>query len=235
MIISNVVIVTPSPTISVTSTPSPSLSPSKYSSSSQAHGNGPCTGTLPVEIDGAMQPWAIAVSGYAPQPRGIDGSLYLPHNCGSGRGRCCSLLVGVVCGLLTECNLSHFADRAYLVSGYAVHCPSTFQPSMYDVRLPLLGATISMTVDLSAFGCGCNAGLYLVAMPGISATVRASLLCSRCCTFFYQVSRAPRFRVNTLRVTALTTTATQTKAVARSALRSVRREGWMRRVRVMPR
>ena len=75
------------------------------------------------------------------------------------------------------------------MSGYAAHCPSTFQPSMYDVRLPLLGATISMTVDLSAFGCGCNAGLYLVAMPGISATVRASLLCSRCCTYLSCLTR----------------------------------------------
>lgn len=40
---------------------------------------------------------------------------------------------------------------------------------MFASKLKLLDATLSVTVDISAFGCACNAGLYLVAMPGVNA------------------------------------------------------------------
>lgn len=66
------------------------------------------------------------------------------------------------------------ADRAYLVSGYASDCPRDFRPSMYDDKLHLLDKTISVTVDLSAFGCACNAGFYLVSMPGSDEDVRGA-------------------------------------------------------------
>lgn len=37
-------------------------------------------------------------------------------------------------------------------------------------RVPLLGRSLSYTVDLGAVGCSCNAALYLVQMPGYNAT-----------------------------------------------------------------
>lgn len=36
------------------------------------------------------------------------------------------------------------------------------------VNFPLLGKTLSYTIDLSAVGCSCNAALYWVSMPGYS-------------------------------------------------------------------
>ena len=52
------------------------------------------------------------------------------------------------------------------VRGYAVN---DFQARTWEemryTKLELLGRTLSWTTDLSNVGCGCNAALYLVAMP----------------------------------------------------------------------
>lgn len=66
------------------------------------------------------------------------------------------------------CARAWFAVRAYLVNGSAAACPSSFTPEMFASRLKLLDATLTVTVDISAFGCGCNAGFYLVSMPGVN-------------------------------------------------------------------
>lgn len=107
---------------------------------SSARAQGPCVGTLPISINGVSEPWAVAGSGYD-AGISVDGnSVSLQHD-----------------------------FRAYLVNGSASACPSQFHSSMFDNKLQLLGATLSVTVDISAFGCGCNAGFYLVSMPGMNA------------------------------------------------------------------
>jgi hypothetical protein len=62
--------------------------------------------------------------------------------------------------------LSH-GVRAYFGS----QCVNSFQPTMYSNALPpLLGRTLSFSVDLSQAGCACNAALYLVAMPAYDSS-----------------------------------------------------------------
>ena len=58
-------------------------------------------------------------------------------------------------------------QRAYLIGsrGEPPHRrDATWETLRYD-KLSLLGKTLRMTIDVSNVGCGCNAALYLVAMP----------------------------------------------------------------------
>jgi len=54
--------------------------------------------------------------------------------------------------------------RVYLAS----QCANDFTPTIFK-NLMLLDKTFSFTADLSQVGCGCNAALYLVAMPAYNA------------------------------------------------------------------
>ena len=55
-----------------------------------------------------------------------------------------------------------YNDRAYIVAACA-NAPWT--PSLFDKKLPMLNTVWNFTVDLSSASCGCNVGLYAVAMP----------------------------------------------------------------------
>jgi len=60
--------------------------------------------------------------------------------------------------------------RAYFGSA----CVDSFQPTMFRNTIgPLLGSTLSYTVDLSQANCACNAALYLVAMPAYDSSNNA--------------------------------------------------------------
>lgn len=48
--------------------------------------------------------------------------------------------------------------------GYLGQCSANWNPNGFT-QLPLLSHSISFTVNLSDVGCGCNVGMYLVAMP----------------------------------------------------------------------
>lgn len=51
---------------------------------------------------------------------------------------------------------------------YLGQCVSSFSGSSFT-KIPLLGRSLSATVDLSGVGCGCNLSLYLVDMPAIGS------------------------------------------------------------------
>jgi hypothetical protein len=61
-----------------------------------------------------------------------------------------------------------YNDRAYLVSACNASA-AAFTADLFETRLPMLGHTWSFTMDISTVGCGCNAALYAVAMPGVAA------------------------------------------------------------------
>jgi hypothetical protein len=62
--------------------------------------------------------------------------------------------------------------RAY----FANKCVNNFASDMFT-WFHLLGKTIQFTVDLSNVGCGCNAALYLVSMPGCSSGESGDYYC----------------------------------------------------------
>ena len=55
----------------------------------------------------------------------------------------------------------HGNQRSYLTMS---HETSNWGDLRYD-KLRLLGKTLRVSIDVSGVGCGCNAALYLVAMP----------------------------------------------------------------------
>ena len=99
-----------------------------------------CAGELNVDVNGAVQQWQVVTASSSWEHVAANGSaVSIAYN-----------------------------DRAYLVS----HCDVTggaFSADLFSRRLPMLGHAWSFTVDLSTAGCGCNAALYAVAMPGVAA------------------------------------------------------------------
>lgn len=77
--------------------------------------------------------------------------------------------VGGVDGRVTTSGRSismTYGPRAYVTST----CSSSgFTPGMYSPGLPLLGRSLTYTVDLSTVSCACNAALYLTYMPAYDA------------------------------------------------------------------
>lgn len=71
----------------------------------------------------------------------------------------------------TSMSVSHNA-RAYV----AQSCDGSFNPNTFK-KVYLLGKTISVTVDLSSVGCGCNAAFYLVSMPASQPTQCGDYYC----------------------------------------------------------
>jgi hypothetical protein len=61
----------------------------------------------------------------------------------------------------------NYNERAYLVSSCAA---GDFTADMFAARLPMTGRVWNFTVDLSSSSCGCNAGMYAVAMPAVGAS-----------------------------------------------------------------
>jgi hypothetical protein len=55
-----------------------------------------------------------------------------------------------------------FNGRAYFTTS------KTWDPNAY-FKPNLLGGSVEYDVDLSEAGCGCNASIYLVGMPGIGS------------------------------------------------------------------
>eukprot|EP01065_Artemidia_motanka_P023198 TRINITY_DN2766_c0_g1_i1.p1 TRINITY_DN2766_c0_g1~~TRINITY_DN2766_c0_g1_i1.p1 ORF type:complete len:297 (+),score=119.70 TRINITY_DN2766_c0_g1_i1:69-893(+) len=55
-------------------------------------------------------------------------------------------------------------------------CAAKMEQDMF-LSLPLLGRTLSYTVDVSAVGCACNAALYMVAMPAADPTECGDYYC----------------------------------------------------------
>jgi hypothetical protein len=58
-----------------------------------------------------------------------------------------------------------YGSRAYITSS----CDTSFSPSMFLKKIPMLGYVWRFLYDTSSAGCGCNLSLYATAMPAISA------------------------------------------------------------------
>lgn len=76
-----------------------------------------------------------------------------------------------ICGQPGDVSVS-WDSRSYLLSQYEGTCATTpFGTSDYECvdyaagAIFLAGQTLSLDVDLSGVGCGCNAAIYLVSMP----------------------------------------------------------------------
>ena len=99
-----------------------------------------CAGSIAVSVDGTTEQWQVVTATSSWERVAANGSaVSIAYN-----------------------------DRAYLVSECDV-TGGAFSAGLFAKRLPMLGRAWSFTVDLSTAGCGCNAALYAVAMPGIAA------------------------------------------------------------------
>lgn len=94
-----------------------------------------CAGNVNVMLDGFLQQMAVAVTG------------------GDGQD-----LVTTAANSVTL----KYGPRAYVIPTCTA---SGFTPAMFTPGMSLLGKQLSVTVDLSTVGCGCNAAFYFTLMP----------------------------------------------------------------------
>ncbi len=109
--------------------------------------------------------------------------VHMDPLCGSG-AEACAELAAASCSPRDGLDVV-FNSRSYLLDTYAGQCESSTINSTFDCvdytagAYHLAGQTLSFELDLSEAGCGCNAAVYLVAMPrmGLNPTTCGDHYC----------------------------------------------------------
>lgn len=124
-----------------------------------------------------MPPIAAFVRGYQYTEKEHSGCSYPGALCSSGSldPICATSAINCAEQDCAEGRRAHidvrFNSRSYALAEYNGHCKGSSIGDRYTCvdyqrgAMFLSGKTLSLTIDLAQAGCGCNAAIYLVAMP----------------------------------------------------------------------